>query len=123
MKIRIKGNSIRLRLTKRDVQALRETGKVTESTVVSQGNVFTYILQKNTEAPKMHCTFADGNMTVHLPHDKLCILIYTDEIGVQEYADNGEEGGLFLLVEKDLKCLDTTSEDQSDMYDNPKTSC
>ncbi len=123
MKIRVKGNSIRLRLTKTDVQNLRQTGIVTESTVISPGNILTYNLQKNTEAQKMHCTFNGGNITVHLPHDKLCILIYTDEIGVQEYAENGQEGGLFLLVEKDLKCLDATSEDQSDMYDNPKSSC
>jgi len=123
MKIRIKGNSVRLRLTKSDVQALRETGKVSESTVISPGNIFTYILQKNTEAPRMYCSFSEGKMTVHLPHDKLCTLIYTEEIGVQDYAENGQEGGLFLLVEKDLKCLDTTSEDQSDMFDNPKTSC
>jgi hypothetical protein len=30
---------------------------------------------------------------------------------------NGES--LFLMVEKDFKCLDGTTEDQSDMYDNP----
>jgi len=40
--------------------------------------------------------------------------ITTDKVGF-EYQDEG----LFLLVEKDFKCLDNVAEDQSDNYPNP----
>jgi hypothetical protein len=30
-----------------------------------------------------------------------------------------EDNSLYLLVEKDFVCLDETSEDQSDNYENP----
>jgi hypothetical protein len=38
----------------------------------------------------------------------------TDRVGF-EYQDKD----LFLLVEKDFKCLDNVAEDQSDNYPNP----
>jgi hypothetical protein len=38
----------------------------------------------------------------------------TERVGL-EHQDNG----LFLLVEKDFKCLDNVAEDQSDNYPNP----
>ncbi len=38
----------------------------------------------------------------------------TDRVGFE-----GFDNDLFLLIEKDFKCLDETIEDQSDNYDNP----
>ncbi|MBW8359529.1 MAG: hypothetical protein K0M63_06985 [Weeksellaceae bacterium] len=123
MKIRIKGNSIRLRLTKTDVQNLKLTGKVEEKTVIGENKIFSYTLEQDKTAEALHSTFENGKISVLLPTKELDILTETDEITVQGYQDNGEAGKLFLLIEKDLKCLDTTFEDQSDMYENPKTNC
>jgi hypothetical protein len=38
----------------------------------------------------------------------------TDQVG---FENNG--GQLYLLIEKDFKCLDNVAEDQSDNYPNP----
>jgi hypothetical protein len=35
---------------------------------------------------------------------------------------DGQES-LYLLVEKDFKCLDNVAEDQSDNYENPSKTC
>lgn len=119
MKIRIKGNSIRLRLTKTDVQTLKEKGFVEEKTIVNEEEIFSYSLKISDENEKISANFQNNKMTVFLSKDEAKILTETEEITVQ----GSQENGLFLLVEKDLQCLDTTSEDQSDMYENFKTKC
>lgn len=123
MKIRIKGNSIRLRLTKTDVRNLKETGRVDEKTVLGNEQLFSYSLLKDENADAISASFVNGSITVVLPKNESETLTETDEITVKDYQNNGEEGGLFLLIEKDLQCLDDTFEDQSDMYENPNTTC
>ena len=123
MKIRIKGNSIRLRLTKSDVQTLKETALVEEKTIINAEEVLKYSLVINENTEKISANFQGNKITVFLSKKEAAILIETDEITVEGHQENGQENGLFLLVEKDLQCLDTTSEDQSDMYKNFKTKC
>lgn len=119
MKIRIKGNSIRLRLTKTDVQSLKDNGLVEDKTIVNAQEIFSYALMTNHEIDKIAASFQNNKITVYLSKEEAKTLTETDEITVQ----GSQENGLFLLVEKDLQCLDTTSEDQSDMYQNTKTKC
>lgn len=123
MKIRIKGNSIRLRLTKTDVADLKEKGMVKEETVFSFEAVFSYALFVDADSEEINAKFKDNCVTVFLPEKEAAILTDTEEITVKNSQYNGSADGLFILVEKDLQCLDDTSEDQSDMYENTKTTC
>lgn len=123
MKIRIKGDSIRLRLTKTDVQNLKKYGIVEESTIIGAQEIFKYSLVLNQDIPSIAAEFRANKITVFLSQKETQILTETNEITVEGFQNNGKEKGLFLLVEKDLQCLDTTSEDQSDMYENTKTHC
>lgn len=123
MKIRIKGDSIRLRLTKTDVQNLKKYGIVEESTIIGAQEIFKYSLVLNQDIPSIAAEFRANKITVFLSQKETQILTETNEITVEGFQNNGEDKGLFLLVEKDLQCLDTTSEDQSDMYENTKTHC
>jgi len=34
-----------------------------------------------------------------------------------------DDQSLYLLIEKDFKCLDETTEDQSDNFENPNIAC
>lgn len=123
MKIRIKGNSIRLRLTKTDIKTLTEVQIIEETTDLGNGIIFRYSLALNAETEHIYANFSDGRISVFLNQSAYDTLTATNEITVHHTAENGTSGGLFLLIEKDLKCLDTTFEDQSDMYENPKTHC
>lgn len=123
MKIRIKGDSIRLRLTKIDVQNLKKYGIVEESTIIGSQEIFKYSLVLNQDIPSIAAEFRANKITVFLSQKETQILTETNEITVEGFQNNGKDKGLFLLVEKDLQCLDTTSEDQSDMYENTKTHC
>lgn len=123
MKIRIKGNSIRLRLTKTDIQSLKDKGIVEEKTILGATEIFRYSLVVDPNSAAISASFQNDKITVFLSQKEIEILTKTDEITVSGVQVNGDEKGLFLLVEKDLQCLDTTSEDQSDMYENTKTHC
>lgn len=123
MKIRIKGDSIRLRLTKTDVQNLKKYGIVEESTIIGAQEIFKYSLVLNQDISSIAAEFRANKITVFLSQKETQILTETNEITVEGFQNNGKDKGLFLLVEKDLQCLDTTSEDQSDMYENTKTHC
>lgn len=123
MKIRIKGNSIRLRLTKTDVSDLKEKGLVREKTVFNNETVFNYALFIDAKSEEINAKYAEKTIEIFLPEKEAKILTDSQEITVKNSQYNGEEGGLFILIEKDLQCLDTTSEDQSDMYENSKTKC
>ena len=123
MKIRIKGNSIRLRLTKTDVQNLKKNNFVEETTTIGNRQVFKYALVIDTNIPQISASFNESKITIYLSKSEAEIITNTDEITVKGSQKNSTEKDLFLLVEKDLECLDSTSEDQSDMYENTKTTC
>ncbi len=123
MKIRIKDNSIRLRLTKTDVDELKNKYNVSCKTVISGTEVFEYTLRIAADIQSISASFSDRKITITLPSAEAKTLTDTNEITVKGWQDNGEEEHLFLLIEKDLQCLDETEEDQGDMYENPKTAC
>lgn len=123
MKIRIKGNSVRLRLTKSEVDALAITGIIEEKTEFDDGS-FGYRLQTDSSIETLDAVINNNTITVLLP-----------AAVAQEWPDNNTvsythskqlKNGrtLLLLVEKDFKCIDAPAhEDQSDNYENPLLSC
>jgi uncharacterized protein DUF7009 len=113
MKIRIKGNALRYRLTKSDVAAIIKDGKLEEHTEFGHGATFVYALQTTTDYD-LSATFKDNRVTLFVPHTMVERLANTDEVGFEN-----EQGKLFLLVEKDFTCMDNVDEDQSDNYPNP----
>jgi hypothetical protein len=112
MKIRIKGNSLRYRLTRTDVKRLDEEGYLEERTNFS-GKPLIYALQL-TEGEVLTASFIDNKITLSMPHKMIAEFIQTDKVGF-----NNLDGDMDLLVEKDFTCLDDLSEDQNDNYPNP----
>jgi len=112
MKIRIKGNSLRYRLTRSDVNRLAESGCL-EDKVDFPGSTFSYVLQL-TDDEQLASGFSNNTITLYMPKQMLKELANTDKVGFENTVDN-----IFLLVEKDFTCLDNVDEDQSDNYPNP----
>lgn len=112
MKIRIKGNSLRYRLTKGDMSILEEKGELEEHTKFA-GKTLIYSLKK-TDKSMLAADFIENRITLFMPADMIAEIIHTDKVGFQNTY-----GELFLLVEKDFTCLDNIEEDQSDNYPNP----
>jgi len=112
MKIRIKGNSLRYRLTKTDVENFDRDGYLEETTNFGT-HTFKYALQR-TMAEYLTADFTNNTITLYMPAALALEWTSTDRVG---YENNSSE--MYLLVEKDFKCLDNVAEDQSDNYPNP----
>lgn len=122
MKIRIKGNSVRLRLTKTEVANFAQFGILEEETQLL-GGVFTYRLERSSEVSTPSASWIQSGIGMQIPTEIANQWTGSDEVGFQhiQVLPNGTE--LFLLVEKDFVCLDNTFEDQSDNYPNPNAVC
>ena len=112
MKIRIKGNILRYRLTKSDMYRLANEGYLEEKTDFGNRELI-YVIQKNNEK-KLSAFFDDNVICLQVPSNMINELDTTDKVGFE-----GKQGDLVLLVEKDFTCLDNAEEDQSDNYPNP----
>jgi 3-methyladenine DNA glycosylase Mpg len=112
MKIRIKGNSLRYRLTKTDVDVFTKEGYLEEMTIFGE-QMLTYALQRSV-TDDLTATFQNNKITLFMPDKMAEEWESTDRVGFEN-----SKGALYLLIEKDFKCLDNVAEDQSDNYPNP----
>jgi len=118
MKIRLKGNSLRYRLTRPEVERIADTGLVEERVNFGPATL-SYALCR-TEAVELSATFEDNRITLYLPAAFIDEWLHTDKVGFEHRMPlNGTGEQLYLLVEKDYTCLDNVEEDQSDNYPNP----
>lgn len=122
MKIRIKGNSVRYRLSKTDVELLTSKGYHEEQTSFGQ-TVLKYALQRKEDITTLSADYTGHMITTYIPASFLDGWDKNAVIGLDAHMPVGAEGSLYLLIEKDFKCLDDTTEDQSDNYDNPNQTC
>lgn len=120
MKIRIRGNSIRYRLDKKDIQVLREQQQVEETTSIGPGVLHFCIKAKAADAS---IKLENSGVHLSLPKNRLEEWIDTDQIGFDLTLPNADGTSLYILVEKDFKCLTERDEDQSNAFDNPAEHC
>ena len=118
MKIRIKGNSVRFRLTRSEVDQFANEGYIEERTEFGS-NTLIYALQRSAEGDKLSADFDNNKITLNMPSTMADVWTSTEKVGYDARMDIGGTETLYLLLEKDFKCLDETVEDQSDNYENP----
>jgi hypothetical protein len=117
MKIRIKGNSVRLRLTRSEVDRFGNKGMVEESTQFGSSQL-NYVLTQHDHSA-MAARFENNTVTVLMPAAWAEEWVNTERVGYESTMPLTGTEELYLLVEKDFVCLDNTTEDQSDNYPNP----
>lgn len=122
MKIRIQSNSIRYRLTKSEVRTLAETGFINSQTNIA-GNIFTYALQTSTDIKELVARFQNNTITLLVPAIFAGSWFENEVVGIESQMPNTTSETLQLLLEKDFVCLDETTEDQRDHYENPGKNC
>jgi len=123
MKIRIKGNSIRYRLTKTEIADFGKNGYLEGRTEFPGGYSFYYCLEKKENIDNLEASFSENRIKLYVPVNISDEWTTTDIVGFDTKMKIGEGKELFLLIEKDFVCLDHTLEDQSDNYENPNKTC
>lgn len=120
MKLRIKANSIRLRLSRPDIQQLTSSGYLEERTPF--GNItFVYAIQSK-HGDALSADFDGCKITVFIPESFLENWAENNLTGFEGRVPVTHTETLHILVEKDFQCLDNRGEDQSSNYDNPNQS-
>ena len=122
MKLRIKGNSLRIRLTRTEVEKFVNTGYLEEQTFFLE-NKFIYALQSRNDINEMSALFDQNKISIFVPSKLLVDWPQNDVIGFNSNMPLTTTDSLYILIEKDFICLDETTEDQSDNYENPNKTC
>ena len=120
MKLRIKGNSIRIRLSQKEVQEIEDGRTVSEQTSFSVLENFTYSLVP-WEMNLIEAKFENESLTVFIPKEKVEGWLQSSEVGFETEQQNGTAKPLRILIEKDFACLaPRVDEDESGNFPNPE---
>jgi hypothetical protein len=112
MKLRLRSNTIRLRLLKGEVDQLSQGMAITET--LPTPKPFYYRVEPD-DVGDLVASFDDSVLTVHVPRDWVTTWAANDEVGRSTKA-----GGIEILIEKDWACTTPrASEDESGTYPNP----
>jgi hypothetical protein len=122
MKIRIQQNKVRYRLSKSDVARLALTGYLEEQTSFPQGKL-TYCIQSKRDITELAAAFENQRITIFAPESFTRDWPDNNVVGTDSTMVVSEKESLYILIEKDFKCLDNDAEDQSDNYENPNQTC
>lgn len=119
MKIRIKGNSIRLRLGRSEVTSLCDQGLLLETTQFPSGDFFDYSIILEC-VDDVQAFILENGIQVAIPEELGRSWAGTDEVGISTALDLPEGGQLSVLIEKDFQCMKArVDEDESNLYPNP----
>ena len=106
MKLRIKGNSIRLRLTQAEVQRIAKRETVQEQVRFGRDTPpFTYALEVGPKALKISVQYRADTLQVTLPLEVARQWADSDQISLEETLSLDEDESLYVLIEKDFQCL------------------
>lgn len=122
MKLRIKGNSLRIRLNKKEVSTIAAAGYLEEETCFGT-NRFVYALQRVDEGNTLRAALEENKMIMYVPALLTKDWPANNIVGFDAHIPVGDDKILYLLLEKDFICLDDITEDQSDNYENPNKAC
>ena len=124
MKLRMRGGSIRLRLTRSEVDQLAGDAGVVEETVrFGSAASLTYRIRR-AEVPALAASLSGTTIDVVVPLATITAWAGSDEVGFEARQPTGSGEHLSILVEKDWACLTSRAgEDDADAFPNPNTSC
>jgi hypothetical protein len=114
MKLRVKGNAVRLRLTRPEVARLHDAGLVEESAEFGPDQVLVYRVRAAGDSGPVRAEFRAGTVEVTIPCDSVRAWAVSDDVAIE-----GQSGAMQILVEKDFRCLSRPESEQPDAYPNP----
>jgi hypothetical protein len=112
MKLRLEGNSIRLRVRKSDLIKLQTEGSIKEGLIFPNSLYFNYQLITDKNAETIDAQLSADALTVSIPLSMAMNWLNSDAVGIEHTLSSG----LFILIEKDFPCTDRPWEDTSDTF-------
>ena len=115
MKLRIQGNTLRLRLTQKEVSDLYDQHVVESAIHFPSGRALRYLLVSTSEASEVSAEFEDDYIRILTPLAIARTWAESDEVAIEGSRDSS----LRILIEKDFQCLHNPEEWDPDAYPNP----
>jgi hypothetical protein len=120
MKLRIRGNSVRIRVTRSELAAVAERGYAEDAVRFSPQTVLRYRLSASPEE-QVAAEFSGDLIHVRVPQSAVRRWVEPSEVSIRGEQPLGDGETLRILVEKDFECLaPREGEDDSDLFVNPQ---
>lgn len=122
MKLRIRGDSLRVRVTQDELAALGRGEAVMDALHfgLDPADALRCEVSASESAPALDATFDARTIRVAVPAAAVARLVATDEVGVSGERPLGDGRTMAVLLEKDFRCLvPRPGEDGTGAFDRP----
>src|SRR5262249_22953691 len=126
MKLRLKGNSMRVRLDRRDIERLIDEGRVDDAVRFGPGLASSYGVERGPaprERPKASSTA--GSLLIRIDPEDAEGWLAGDRVGF-DHLQPVDGGVVRVLLEKDFACIDRPAGEEADdayAFPNPSAVC
>jgi hypothetical protein len=104
MKLRMHGNSVRLRLNQAEVAQFSKTGYVEETIDFAPGTTFSYVLESSSTIATSQANYKNGELRVQIPTRQGMEWATGEAVGISGEQPLGAGKSLSILIEKDFQC-------------------
>jgi hypothetical protein len=121
MKLRISGNSLRLRVSPTELARFQAEGRIEETIhfAAAPQAKLTYALESASQPSPVKVRYGSNEVTVILSEDRVRIWSAESEVGLYDTVEIGSAGSLNIIVEKDFACVDRSDAENIDTFPNP----
>jgi|ERR1700722_18225378 len=120
MKLRIHGDSLRLRLTQAEVRRLANGQEIEETAHFAPGASLSIAVNVSPTATAMAASLESTRITMVIPQVLIPGWADSDQVALSGSQPAGGGRTLELLVEKDFQCLHSDSAENADAFPNPR---
>jgi hypothetical protein len=113
VKLRIQDNSLRFRLTQREVVRLKENGRVEAEVRFTADRALYYSVTSTQDLEKIEIEYTADCVRVLLPGPSVLAWAESDQVSIESH------GLVQVLVEKDFQCLHDPDRRDPDAWLNP----
>jgi hypothetical protein len=119
MKLRIRGNSVRIRVSKPELDEIAEAGSTEDKIQFGPDNELRYRVDVK-DGDGVAAEFEGSLLRVLVPRSEVERWLAPDQVSIEARQAIGGGSFLRILVEKDYTCLAPRSdEDDSELFANP----
>jgi hypothetical protein len=119
MKIRIQGNSVRVRVSRGEVARLANGDAVEQQTMFSRDAKLIYSVTPLKNLSAATVKFDGAKIAIELPFDEVTNWAGSEQVGIERELRIDAENSLRLLVEKDFECLHSETDAADDSFPHP----
>lgn len=122
MKIRMVGNSVRLRVGRGELARFLADGRIEETVrfAATPEAAFTYSLEVSAPATTAASVrYAPSNLAVLVTPEQVRHWRKEDEVGIYTQVDIGAGQALEIAIEKDFACVHGSESENADSFPNP----